>query len=486
MNKLLSKLLISLIVFMALIMFVGCKKEEPKVPTEPKKTKTAELVLEVPADFKIEGTILSFKEVEGASKYRIEITEVNTTNVIKRIITNNVDLNTLNIPEGDYMIKIQACNDNLTITSEFSSELSYKQADLYAVNDIKGLDLISDQFVKWMGRYSFNETTLKNTLYYSASGFSVRVKKLDEPLSVYVKLDATNSNVNDKRPYLVAVLDDDFENVITYPISSPSVELEIVGGDALQINDEEIHTVSLYKRTESIDSHISIEEIRTTGKFIEGVTYKDRKIEVIAASSSTGYGNLGNSTQTKNTSNSDALKAFAFLSAQELNSEINIVSASGWGIYASRWTSPNTLNMRDKYKYVDVFSSEVWDTTKYIPDVIVTNFGTNDLSYINIASTPKEKEERISNFKSYYVNFLIELNHTYPNAQLIILYGLMQESGIYEYTEEIYEEAVKTIPNLKIIKILGDAAGCNSHPSAASHKAIAKTLSDFIKETMNW
>ena len=484
MNKRFSKFLMLIIVLVVSFVFISCKKEETNTTKTPTQ-KEAE-TLEVPTDLKIEGTILSFKEVTGATKYRIEITEVNTTNVIRRFVTNNVDLNTLNIPEGDYMIKIQASNDNQTLLSDYSSEVSYTQKDLYAVNDIKGTDLISDQYVKWMGRYSFNETTMQNTLYYSASGFQVKVKKLDEPVSVVVTLTATNSNVNDKRPYLVAVLDDDFDNSITYPISEAKVDLEIVGGDNLVINDNEVHTVALYKRTESIDSHISIEEIKTTGKFIEGVTYKNRKIEVIAASSSTGYGNLGNSTQSKNTGNSDALKAFAFLAAQKLNSEINIVSASGWGIYASRWTSPNTLNMRDKYKYVDVFSSEVWDTTKYVPDVIVTNFGTNDLSYINIASTPKEKEERIKNFKEYYVNFLIELKKTYPNAQIIILYGLMLESGIYEYTEEIYETALESIPNLKIIKILGDAAGCNSHPSAASHKVIAETLANFIKETMNW
>ena len=483
MNKLISKSILFILCLIVSLVFFACTKE--KEPTK-EKTKEEEPGLATPTGLKIDGTLLSFNEVEGATKYRIEITQENSDTVIRRFVSNNVDLNTLNIPEGDYLIKIQACNDNLTKVSPYSDSISYSQIDLYAINEIKGADLISGDYVKWMGRYSYNDDTQLTTLYYSASGFSVNVKKVEEDLSVFVTITATNSNVVDKRPYVVVVLDNDFEGAMTYPLTQQKTELQLIGGDGLVISDNEVHNVALYKRSESIDSHIAIEKINTTGKFIEGVEYKERKIEVIAASSSTGYGNLGNSSQSKNTSNSDALKAFAFLTSQLLDSEINIVSASGWGIYASRWTSPNTLNMREKYKYVDVFSSEVWDTTKYVPDVIVVNFGTNDLSYINIASTPQEKEERIANFKLYYVEFLRELKRTYPNAQLIILYGLMLESGIYEYTEEIYDEALTYIPDLKIVKILGDAKGCNSHPSAASHATIADTLASFIKETMGW
>ena len=205
---------------------------------------------------------------------------------------------------------------------------------------------------------------------------------------------------------------------------------------------------------------------------------------MIAASSSTGYGNLSNSTKT--TANSDGLKAFAFLTAQALNAEINIVSASGWGVSASLWTSPNTLNMHDQYKYVDVFSTELWDTNKFVPDVVITNFGTNDLSYINAGSDATIKAQRRENFIATYVDFLNNLHQTYPKAQIIILYGLMNESGVYDDHTEIFNRAVVTIPNLAMYKINGDAQGYNSHPSVASHSQIADTLIANIKELMNW
>ena len=440
--------------------------------------------VKTPTDFAINDTIISFTEVTGATKYRLEIRSTSDAGeVLRRYVENGDDLNSLNIPEGEYMIKIQAINANGK-ESEYTEELPYKQKDLYAVSSIEGAKLIDGNYVKWMGRTSYSDTTKVNTMYYTAAGFEVKVQKLEEELTLSATLTATNYANNDKRPYMVFVLDNDFDNAITLSLTQASQNIQIIGEGGFEVSDNLVHVVSVYKRSESIDSHVGLKALATSGRFIAGVTYKERKIEMIAASSSTGYGNLSNTTKT--TANSDGLKAFAFLTAQALNAEINIVSASGWGISASRWTSPNTINMHDRYKYVDVFSDELWDTNRFIPDVIITNFGTNDLSYINIAANDTEKAARRENFIATYVDFLKNLHQTYPNAQIIILYGLMNESGVYDDHTEIYNRAVELVPNLVMYKINGDAQGYNSHPSVASHRQIADTLIANIKGLMNW
>ena len=112
------------------------------------------------------------------------------------------------------------------------------------------------------------------------------------------------------------------------------------------------------------------------------------------------------------------------------------------------------------------------------------NLGTNDWSYINAATSDTERDTRMTQFQRKYVSFLNELHEYYPNAQIIVLYGLMNESSIYDVTESIVKNAKITIPNLVSIKINGDAGGYNSHPSVASHKKIAETLTKFIKDTL--
>jgi len=468
MNKHLFKRIITIFIF---TLFIGILAS----------CDTGESTIEVPTNFSINGTIISFDEVSDATKYRIEIRNIETNEIAKRFVENGEDLNTLNIPEGEYMIKIQALNGKTE--SEFSEEVAYSQADLYMVKSIEGTNLIDGKYIKWMGRTSYNESTKVNTMYYTASGFSVNVKKVDENLTVSATLTATNHNITYKMPYIVLVLDDDFENTITLYLNHQTTVVNLIGEGGFTIDDNEVHNIAMYKRSESIDSHVGLLKLETSGKFIEGVTYKERKIEVIAASSSTGYGNLSSSEKTSGTS--DGLHAFAFLSALDLNAEINIVSASGWGIYASRWTTPNTINMHDKYFMTDVFSTEVWDTNRYVPDLIVVNFGTNDLYYINIAEDEVEKAERKEAFIETYVDFVRKLKQTYNDPEIIILYGLMRESGIYEEHQEIFDR-LSDLTGVYLLKIEGDQKAYNSHPSIASHRIIADTLVEKIREIENW
>lgn len=466
---------IKLLFFSLFCMCLACLASctEPVQPIE----------LVVPTNVTLNGTILSFDGGENIPFYRLELVGADGI-IIRRYAESGVDLNTLNIPEGTYTIKVQSANQAKNDFSLLSEGVTYMQKDLDAVKEIEADALIDGNYIKWMGRTSYDSVNKVNTMYYSASAFEVKVKMTEESISLSATLTATNPTNTSKQPYVVLVKDNDFENTITVCLKQATTELTIVGDGGFEISDKEVHTIAVYKRSESIDSHVGLKKLTTTGKFISGVEYKDRKIEVIAASSSTGYGNL--SSAEKTTATSDALHAFAFLTAQNLNSEINIVSASGWGISASRWTSPMTLNMRDKYKYVDVFSTELWDTSKYTPDVIVTNFGTNDLSYINAVTDKTEQAKRRAFFIENYVGFLNDLHATYPKAKIIVIYGLMLESGVYEDTVKIYEQAKVTIPDLEILQLVGDAKGYNSHPSVASHKIIAENLTNKIKEMMEW
>ena len=60
----------------------------------------------------------------------------------------------------------------------------------------------------------------------------------------------------------------------------------------------------------------------------------------------------------------------------------------------------------------------------------------------------------------------------------------LRDRDVVRITESIVATAKISIPNLVSIKINGDAGGYNSHPSVASHKKIAETLTKFIKDTL--
>ena len=432
-----------------------------------------------PSGLTLEGGYVFFNVVAAADEYILRF--VNGETVIERSVDAGMPIGELVIPEGTYQVSIKAKADKEGfVDSDYSEVIEYTK--VASIMEFKEKALVSGGYIKWMGRTYYDEENKVNRVYHSASGFELFFKGSE----VIATITATNYASASARPCIVIVIDDDFEHATTLFLDKATQDVTLITGntDALE------HKIDVYKRSESIDSHIGITSIRTDGVFIQKIENKPLKIEFIAASSSTGYGNLGNANSGKSTANSDALKAFAFLTAQAMNAEVSIFSASGWGCAFSPWTSPNSLNVTDAYEYVDFSSyqrkieAEKWNAARFVPDVIVVNLGTNDSKYISGASTATEKDARLNAFEKKYVAFLEHLHETYPNAQLVVLYGLMNEREIYDATVSIVETAQARIPNVSSILINGDAMGYNYHPSAASHQIIANKLTEFIKQLL--
>lgn len=432
--------------------------------------------LMVPTGLEIDDGFVFFNVMATTNNYVLKFE--NETQIIERDVqSGGCEIRELLIPEGTYKVSIKAKGDGVVYgDSDYSAPIDYIKETTYMT--LKEKDLINGGYIKWMGRTYYNETKKVNEVYHSASGFELFVKGS----MASAVITATNYNSSTLRPCIVVVVDDNFDNLKTVFLDKATQEVELMTGNS----DVLEHKIDLYKRSESIDSHIAIESVKTDGLFIQKIENKKLKMEFIAASSSTGYGNLGSpKSSSKTTENSDCLKGFAFLTAQALDADVNIFSASGWGCAFSKWTTPNTASVADEYRNVDFKSSIKWNHGLYVPDVVVVNLGTNDWSYINAATSDAEVDARTTTFQQKYIQFLKYLHDLYPEAQIVVLYGLMNESNIYEITETIVAMAKLAIPNLVSIKINGDAQGYNSHPSVQSHAAIAKTLTEFIKETLN-
>lgn len=473
-----KKLFGLLLTLFAVFSLVACGGND--VPPQPEKLATpTNLVVN-------ENNIATWDVVENAVKYRLNI--VNEANVeSKRVVTTNqADLNSFDLAYGVYTLYVQAMadkasglNDSDYTTEKVSFELV---EEIEIVTSLSGETLIDGNFVKWLGRTTYDDNLGLNLIFHSGSSFEVKVKGSQVTCELY----ATKYNNASARPYYVYMIDGNYETRVRAGLSEQYTTLTVD-----LPNDGKVHTFTLYKSSESTDSHMGLKSLSTDGTFIQGVEFRERKIEFIAASSSTGYGNLTTSSVSKTSENSDCMQAFSYYTASALNADMSIYSASGWGVKFSAWTSPNSLNAFDAYKYVD-FSyymkgeDKKWDITQFTPDVIVINFGTNDWSYIKQGKDANEKEQRMEAFINQYVDFLAYLHNIYPNCKIIMMYGLMGEKDIYAASETIYEKAKVNDPGLAIIKVVGDAKGSNSHPSVASHKKVSEDLVAKIKQEMGW
>lgn len=451
-----------------LLTLCGCSKESK---------------LSMPSNLSISGTTLSWNSVSGAIKYRVDF-EKEGESVKRMVKENKVDLNTMDLEEGTYNIKVQAIAKNSKYDSEYSKEyIEYRQNNLNKVKEFKGDELNNSRYIRWMGRTTYSKLKSLKMVYHTASGFEVKFFGS----RVETRIFATNYSVYGRNPFVTIVVDDDYENQRRIEITEEYTDLILVDG----IADNLEHKVTLYKSTESQDSILGIENIKTTGEFIADVDVKSHKIEFIGDSGSCGFGNLNKPTEQKTSKGSDGMKGFAALTGIALDADFQIFAASGWGVKASIYTTPNTVNVFDAYKYYDFGGTGAtikYDYSSFIPDLIVINLGTNDYSYIYAAvSDSVEYARRLQAYKDQYIALVNFVHTLYPEAHILMLHGLMNEGKVIaDATNEMYNQLKPQIPNLSTIEINGDGLGASNHPSASSHKQISGILVNHIKNTLGW
>lgn len=464
------KLRILLLMSMLFFMLMACQTTES-------------VKLAIPQNFSIDESIITFDTVEHALKYRIETTDVNTDVVRKYFIVENQNIDLLYLTPGTYQVRLQAVGDGKDyLDSDFSVNITFVQKDPFQISEIEKEFLTDPVKVNWLGRNAYQTATEANYFYFTASGFEV--KFFGTELSAEL---VTGVNAVSKQPHLVVLIDGE-----TNPENGTLIVMDQVKKTYALASglDEGVHTIRVLKRSESIDSLTGLSKVSTDGYFMDVDPLKERKIEVIAASSSAGFGNLASSSSDpKTTQNSDGLRAYAYLAARMLDAEINIFSASGWPLVKGPWTGNN--NIPQAYEFVNVYSSVDWNHSNYEPDVVLINLGTNDWSYITTLQTA-ERAQAIITFEDAYVDFIGRIHELHPQAIIVIVYGLMNETNIYTPTQNAVSKAQTAYPNLNLFSIqlpsvnAQEGIGSSNHPGLLTHIRAGGVLAESLGVWLDW
>ncbi|MGN1089402.1 MAG: GDSL-type esterase/lipase family protein [Huintestinicola sp.] len=256
--------------------------------------------------------------------------------------------------------------------------------------------------------------------------------------------------------------------------------------------------IRIMKTSEAAFAKMGISEIRIDGELCPPpVPASERKIEFVGDSITCGYGIDGVwnvdqfSTETEN-----PLKGYAYNTAKKCGAQFQYVSWSGMGILSS-WVEDNVTEpltnwlMTDIYPYTDSGlentlgregheNHEKWDFTKYVPQVIIFNLGTNDHSWT------KDIPERQADFAEKYYRFLEMLRSFNPDAYIICTYGVM--GTILCDTEQACVDRFKAEHDDRICYIAlaeqdeADGIGADWHPSEKTHAKMAEIVSAKANE----
>ena len=217
---------------------------------------------------------------------------------------------------------------------------------------------------------------------------------------------------------------------------------------------------------------------------------KDLCIEFIGDSITCAYGVEGKSNGDPfKTTTENFTKSYAYLTAQKLGADYDVVSYSGHGIISGYTSGEKNTDSLIPPCY-DVASkqsgyAEKWDLDKRKNDVVVINLGTNDSSYIT-GDGKAHLEERAKEFVNGYVDFLKTVREKNSNAYIICTLGTMDFENIYEYVDKAVGEYKAETKDSRIMfyqsvqQNAADGYGSDWHPSETTQKNISYVLADKI------
>lgn len=215
-----------------------------------------------------------------------------------------------------------------------------------------------------------------------------------------------------------------------------------------------------------------------------------RKIEFIGNSITCGYGNeaaggkCGFGYDTEN-----QWSAYGALTARMLNAQCFVVARSGIGIYRY-YGGPregNGYNMPNTYKYTQFGQEgELWDFSRFTPDVVCVNLGTNDVSLDNYDTAL---------LTAAYTDFVNTLRGHYPQSKIVLLTGTMMSGRQLDAVRTALDKVLDAAKNrgdnevyrFDMTPIMPDEGfGADWHPSARCHMRMAGELSAYLRRLMKW
>lgn len=261
--------------------------------------------------------------------------------------------------------------------------------------------------------------------------------------------------------------------------------------------EEKTVTVRVIKLSECAFGYAGLKSLEVEGTLIPSKSAdKALKIEFIGDSITCGYGIEGVFMKdTFTTTQERADKSYAFLTAKALKAEVQYCSWSGIGI-TSNYVDPATVNLPDTYwlmpanwPYTDKSLSlrlglepEVWDESRFSPDIVVINLGTNDISWV------RKIEERRLAYVSGMRQLIEAVHRRSPKAKICCCLGVMGEE-LNDSVKEAIDLFKKDFKKVEIKFVAfplqkdEDGIAADWHPSAKTHQKIARILVESLK---NW
>lgn len=421
--------------------------------------------------------IVASKEVVLAKNSTV--TETIDLNVISKYETLNYQTTNQNVATcsngvvtatgiGECVIKVKGGEDTVEVKVTVVEE---KMKTLAVTSNM------NEDYFNFYGRNWYNASKQSVMFAYGTAGFEISFYGTELKAQMTAIINSTY------KPRMQVLLDgekvySDANARIIEINDANKKEYTIVSG-----LEEGWHTVKVLKRTAALRGATCMDvaglvSVSTDGYLIAADDEPELKIEVYGDSITCGYGNLTDG-KTMTSDNTNGLLTYYYQAAQSLGAQVNAMGHSGWGVYVGTGADTNIPQWYKNYtKTAYGFNYDEWDFSKYVPDVIVFNLGTNDASGVG---SVYESDD----FVKYYKQMIDGVWAKSPNAYIILSYGMMGANAtVSEDIQRVVNEYKTANANAKISYLQFTNKSVSGHPTYSAHIYNGNELAAKIRSVL--
>lgn len=323
----------------------------------------------------------------------------------------------------------------------------------------------NDAHLRYSGRWDTGDVAGPRAMW---SACSVSLRFSGSALNVTLGGQADNAFqvVIDGKPASVITLKD---GQALYPVASHLPKGE--------------HTIELCKRTEAFIGLVQVKgfQLEADSRLLD-LPKLERRVEFIGDSITAGYGNEAASAEERfKPQTENAWLAYGAVAARLLKAELMCEAQSGICLVANG-TEESMPRRWDRTFFYEAGS--LWDFTRWQPDAVVVNLGTNDAFRQIDAGT----------WNDTYRAFIARIRAVYPKAHLFLTIGSMGHgpNGVIPELNAALVESYKKAGDARVhgvILALQDPAngyGADWHPSAKTHQLMGEAMAAAISKELGW
>lgn len=202
-----------------------------------------------------------------------------------------------------------------------------------------------------------------------------------------------------------------------------------------------------------------------------------KRIEFYGASTTSGFGILGNKGEHFSLKTEDETLAFPYLISKAMNMDMSVISFSGTALCLSPFPKPTMLEVYDTLD-----GKEKYDNSSYLPSYIILDLITNDNAKYRSLKEEKREAARKKYEKNLYT-FIHRLQKNNKNVTFIFLYGTMSEihPDLVRALENVKERYEKKHPShFYLFPLKPNQDGADGHPSVEAHQRTSQFLISFL------